>query len=165
MLDRLVHGQPLRRRLLAGDDDVDVVAAAQAMVGHRQQAIGVRRQIDPDDFRLLVDDVVDEAGVLVAKAVVVLPPDVARQQIVERCDRPAPGDVIADLQPLGVLVEHRVDDVDERLVAGEEAVSAGQQIAFEPALALVLAQHLHDPAVRREMVIVWIASRRPRRGW
>ena len=35
VLDRLIHGQPLRRRLLAGHDDIDVVAAAQAMVGHR----------------------------------------------------------------------------------------------------------------------------------
>ena len=33
VLDRLIHGQPLRRRLLAGDDHVDVVAAAQAVVG------------------------------------------------------------------------------------------------------------------------------------
>ena len=29
--DRRVHVQPLQRRLLAGDDDVDVVAAAQAV--------------------------------------------------------------------------------------------------------------------------------------
>ena len=34
VLDRLVHGQPLRRGLLAGDDDIDVVAAAQAVIGH-----------------------------------------------------------------------------------------------------------------------------------
>ena len=46
-----------------------------------------------------------------------------------------------------MLVEHGIDDVDEGLVAGEEAVPAGQQIAFEPALALVLAQHLHHPPV------------------
>jgi hypothetical protein len=39
VLDRRVHRQPLRRRLLAGDDDVDVVAAAQAVVGHRQQVL------------------------------------------------------------------------------------------------------------------------------
>ena len=31
---------------------------------------------------------------------------------------------------------------------------AGQQIALQPALALVLAQHLHHPSVRREMVVV-----------
>ena len=76
MLDRLVHRQPLRSRLLAGDDDVDVVAAAQAVIGHRQQRVGVRRQIDADDLRFLVHDVIDEAGVLVAESVVILPPDV-----------------------------------------------------------------------------------------
>ena len=122
MLDGLVHRQPLRRRLLAGDDDVDVVAAAEAVVGDREQAVGVGRQVDADHLRLLVDDVVDEAGVLVAEAVVVLPPDVRAEEVVERGDRPPPGDVVAHLQPLGVLVEHRVDDVDERLVAREEAV-------------------------------------------
>ena len=31
---------------------------------------------------------------------------------------------------------------------------AGQEIAFEPALALVLAQHLHHPSIGREMVVV-----------
>ena len=148
VLDRLVHRQPLRRGLLAGDDDVDVVAAAQAVVGDREQVVGVRRQVDPDDLGLLVDDVVDEAGVLVAQAVVVLPPDVRAEEVVERGDRPAPGDVVAHLQPLGVLVEHRVDDVDERLVAREEAVPAGQQVALQPALALVLAEHFHHAAVR-----------------
>ena len=62
VLDRLVHGQPLRRGLLAGDNDVDVVPAAQAVVGHAQQGVGVRRQVDADDIGLLVDNVVDEAG-------------------------------------------------------------------------------------------------------
>ena len=148
VLDGRVHVEPLQRGLLAGDDDVDVVAAAQAVVGHREQRVGVRRQIDADDLGLLVDHVIDEARVLVAEAVVVLPPDVRGEQVVQRGDRPPPRDVPRDLQPLGVLVEHRVDDVDERLVAGEEAVPAGQQVAFEPALAHVLAQHLHHAAVR-----------------
>ena len=43
-----------------------------------------------------------------------------REQVVERRDRPPPRDPARDLQPLRVLVEHRVDDVDERLVAVEE---------------------------------------------
>ena len=51
------------------------------------------------------------------------------------------GRVRRDLQPLGVLVEHRIDDVDERLVAVEESVPPGEQVALEPALALVLAEH------------------------
>ena len=93
MLDGLIHVEPLRGRLLARDDDVDVVAAAQAVIGDRQQRVGVRRQIDADHLGLLVDHVIDEAGVLMAEAVVVLPPDVRGQQVVERGDRPPPGDV------------------------------------------------------------------------
>ena len=44
-----------------------------------------------------------------------------------------------------MLVEHRVDDVDEGLVAVEQAVAAGEEIALEPALALVLGENLHHP--------------------
>jgi sulfur carrier protein ThiS len=66
--DRFVHRQAVERGLLAGHDDVHVVAAAQAVVAHRQQAVGVRRQVDADDVRVLVDRVVDEAGVLVGES-------------------------------------------------------------------------------------------------
>ena len=146
--DGRVDVEPLPLRLLAGDDQVDVVAAAQAVIGDRQQAVGVGRQIDARDVGLLVGDVIDEARVLVGEAVVVLPPDMGGEQVVQRRDRLAPRDCPADLQPLGVLVEHRIDDVDEGLVAGEEAVAAGEQVAFQPALAQVLAQHLHHAARR-----------------
>ena len=95
VLDGRIHVEPLQRGLLAGDDDVDVVAAAQAMVGDREQRVGVGRQIDADDVRLLVDHMIDEAGVLVAEAVVVLPPDVRGEQVVERGDGPPPGNVAA----------------------------------------------------------------------
>src|SRR5262249_60626795 len=53
-----------------------------------------------------------------------------------------------------MLVEHRINDVDEGLVAREQAVAAGQQVAFEPALAQMLAEHLHHPALRREMHVI-----------
>jgi hypothetical protein len=52
-----------------------------------------------------------------------------------------------------VLVEHRVDDVDERLVAVEEPVPAGEQIALEPPLALVLGQDLHHAPVGRQVLV------------
>ena len=81
------------------------------------------------------------------EAVVVLPPDVRAEEVVERRDRAPPRDLPRHLQPLRVLVEHRVDDVDERLVAVEEAVPARQQVALEPALAQVLGQDLHHSAV------------------
>ena len=122
-------------------------------VGDTQQGVGVRRQIDADDGGLLGEHVVDEPRVLVGEAVVVLPPDVGGEQIVERGDRAPPGDVPAHVQPLGVLVEHGRDDVDERLVAGEEAVAPGEEIALDPALDGVLAQDLHDPAVGRQPVV------------
>jgi hypothetical protein len=44
-----------------------------------------------------------------------------------------------------VLVEHRVDDVNEGLVAVEDAVAAGEQVALEPALAGVLREDLPNP--------------------
>ena len=154
VLDGGVHRQPLRRRVLARDHDVDVMAAAQAVVHHRQQAVGIRRQVDAHDLGLLVHDVVDETGILVREAVVILPPDVRGQQVVQRGDLPPPRQVRRDLQPLGVLVEHRIDDVDERLVAVEQPVPAGEQVALEPALALVLAEHLHHAAGGREEFVV-----------
>ena len=46
-----------------------------------------------------------------------------------------------------MLVEHGVDDVDEGLVAGEEAVASGEDVSFEPAFEGVLGEHLHDAAV------------------
>ena len=87
------------------------------MIRDRQQAVCVGRQIDADDIGLFVCDMIDEAGILMGKAIVVLPPDMGRQQVVQRCYRLAPRDRFADLQPLRVLIEHRIDDVDEGLVA------------------------------------------------
>ena len=117
------------------------------MVGDPEQGIGVRRKINAHDIGLLVGDKIDEARILVAEAVVILLPDVRGQEVVQRRDRPPPWDVPRRLQPLRVLIEHGVDDVDERLVAGEEAVAPGEQIAFEPALAHMLAEDFHDASV------------------
>ena len=92
-----------------------------------------------------------------------------REQVVERGDRPPPRDRARHLQPLRVLVEHRVDDVDEGLVAVEQAVPAGQEVALEPALAEVLREDLHHAAVRGQALVrrldlgVPRAGRRPRR--
>ena len=41
--------------------------------------------------------------------------------------------------------------MDEGLVAGEESMSPGEQVAFEPALALVFAQHLHHAPIGRKI--------------
>ena len=57
--------QPLRRRVLARDHDVNVMAAAQAVVHHRRSAVGVGRKVNTHDLSLLVHDVIDETGILV----------------------------------------------------------------------------------------------------
>jgi hypothetical protein len=57
-----------------------------------------------------------------------------------------------------VLIEHRIDDVHEGLVAREQAVPAGQQITFEPALTQVLAKHFHDAALACEMHVVGLEA-------
>ena len=77
--------------MLARHHHVDVMAAAQAMIHHRQQAIGIGRQVDAHDLGLLVHHVIDEAGILVREAIVVLPPDMRGQQVVERGDLAPPG--------------------------------------------------------------------------
>src|SRR6476660_6327549 len=125
MLDCLVHRQPLWGRLFACYHDVDIVATAQAVIGNRKQRVRVRRKINADDLCFLVYNVIDEPGVLVAEAVVILPPDVGRQEIIERADRAPPRYLVAHFQPLRMLIEHRVDDVDKRLVAGKKPVPAG----------------------------------------
>ena len=83
----------------------------------------------------------------------VLAPHVAGQQVVEARDRAPPRDVVGHLEPLGVLVDHRVDDVDERLVAVEQAVPPGEQVPLEPALALVLGEHLEHATGAGEVLV------------
>ena len=161
MFDRLTHIHPLRRGLFAGNNDVYIVAATKAVIRYREQTIGVGRKIDPHNFGLLVNHMIDETGVLVAKAVMILPPDVGGEQIVERSDRPAPGNVVTYFEPFGMLIEHRVNDVNECFIAGEKTVAPGQQIALQPTLALMLAEHFHDPAIGGQVIVVGIAVRHP----
>ncbi len=58
---------------------------------HAQQAVGVRGQVEAHHVRLLVGHVVQEAGVLVGEAVVVLLPHVGGEDIVQGGDVLPPG--------------------------------------------------------------------------
>src|ERR1019366_7297174 len=130
----------------------DIMPAPQTMIAHGKQAVSVGREVNADDVGFLIDHMIDEAWILMGESVVILPPHVRSQQIVEGCDRTPPLDLACNLQPLGVLVEHGIDDVDKRFVAGEETMPPGKQIAFQPALAHMLTEHLQHAAALREML-------------
>ena len=76
------HIEPLQRRLLAGNNKVHVIAAAQTMIGDGQQRVRIRRKVDADDICFLIRNVINETGVLVRKAVVILPPYMRTQQVI-----------------------------------------------------------------------------------
>jgi hypothetical protein len=85
-----------------------------------------------------------------------LTPHRAGEQDVQRRNGLTPGHLETLLDPLGVLVDHRVDDVNERLVAVEKSMATGEDVAFEPTLHGVLRQHLHDSALRAEVSAIFI---------
>src|SRR5262245_45658079 len=130
MRNGLIHIHVLQVLLLVADDDVDVVLAPQAVVGNRQQRIDVGRQVNSHNSGALVEGDVQKTRILVGKTVVVLPPDGGRDQDIQGSDLVAPRKMVANGQPLGMLVEHRVDDVDKGFIGRNKAVAAGEQVAF-----------------------------------
>lgn len=75
VLNRLLQRQMLQMELLIGDDNIYIADAAQTVVRHRQQAVGIGRQINTGDLGTFVGHNIQKPRVLMAKAVVVLAPD------------------------------------------------------------------------------------------
>ena len=72
--NRSGHGQPLRRGMFPCNDHVDVMATPQAVIHHGEEAVRIRRQINPHHPSLFVDDMINEAGVLMRESIVILSP-------------------------------------------------------------------------------------------
>ena len=139
------------------------------MIGDAQQAIGIRRQIYPHDIRAFVGDHVEKTGILVSESIVILAPHQRGDQQVDGGNRRAPAQLVLRLlQPFRMLVEHRIDDMHERLVRGKEAVPTSENVALEPAFECVLAEHFHDPAIGcdfRAVRVLGLDIRRPTFSW
>ena len=134
--------------MLAGHQHVHVVPAADAVIEAGKQAVGVRRKVKAHHVRFLIGNVIQEAGVLMGEAVVILLPYVGGEDQVQGGDGLSPGKLVADLQPFRMLGAHGIHHADERLIAGEEAVASREKIALQPALAHVLAEEgVHHAAV------------------
>src|SRR5437870_1386587 len=73
--------------------------------------------------------------------------------VLAQSQMPIPFDVPRHLQPLGVLIEHGINNVDESFVTRKQAVPPGQQITLEPSLAHVFAKHLDHASIGRKMLV------------
>ena len=78
------HVEVLEVWLLVDHDKVYLVAAAQAMVCHREQAVGVRRHVGAGDGAPLGQHHIDQTWALAAEAIVVVAPAGRGEQYVER---------------------------------------------------------------------------------
>src|SRR6267143_2079785 len=104
------------------------------MVSDGQQAVGIRWQVDAHNVGALIGYHVEKSRVLVGESIVILPPNQASDQEVERRYPGSPGKLVALFQPLGVLIEHRVNNMNERLIAVYKAVATTQDISLQPPL-------------------------------
>src|SRR5450759_789440 len=153
MLDGLFNREPLELRLLVYHHQVDVVAAAEAVVSDGEERVGVGREVDARDAAALRHHYVNQSGSLMAETVVIVAPARGREQDVERSNWAAPLEIRGFLHPLGVLDRLRRRDHGERFVSRIQAVATGEEVALEPTLAQMLAQDLHHPAIRRDVII------------
>ena len=123
----LLQVQILQMALLIRHDDVAHICFRQGHLRHRQQAVGIGRQIHPHHRPALIAGQIDEAGILMGEAVVILAPYGGGDQAIPGTDRRPPAGVVnTGFQPFAVLVEHGGDHVGEGFVGMEEAVSAGK---------------------------------------
>ncbi len=96
------------------------------MIRRAEEAVGVGRQIYSSDQGTLVRDHIKETGILVSEAVVVLTPNGRRDQQIQGGDGSTPFYFgFALFQPLCVLIEHGIDNVDERFIRRKESVAPG----------------------------------------
>lgn len=71
---------------------------------------------------------------LMGVAIMLLPPERARLNIVQACDVCAPRHLDRHLAKLGVLLHHGRDDTEEGFVRGEEAGATRKRIPLKQAL-------------------------------
>src|SRR5580698_8978110 len=153
MLKSLVHVQPLQLWLLAGGDDIDVIASPQTMIEDTQETVAVRRIVHADDFTPARQSIVDKACCLMAESIVIVTPCMTCEQNVQRCDRFAPWILLALLKPLGMLRHHGINNLRKCLVGRPHTMPAREQISFKPPFAQMFAQYLQHTAIRAELIV------------
>jgi hypothetical protein len=62
---------------------------------------------------------IDKTGILVAETVVILPPYMRSEEVIQRGDGSSPRYIAGGFQPLGMLIEHGINNVNKGLITGE----------------------------------------------
>jgi len=96
----------------------------------RDARVGVGREVDAGLLAREREQRADKARVLVRVAVVLLPPERARLDVVERARRRPPARLLARLDEFRVLLDHARHDAEEGLVRREEAGPAGDGVTL-----------------------------------
>jgi len=156
MCNCVVHVEVLEMILLVCDNDVDVVHALETVIRDGKEAVSIWGQVDTDDFWALIGYDIEETWILVSEAVVVLSPYCSGKENIQRGDFGTPFNLETLLNPLAVLVDHRVDDVDERFVAVKKAMSSREDVALKPTFASVFTEDFHHTASERQISTVFI---------
>lgn len=86
------------------------------MIGDGKKTVSVWGKVDSDNVGTLVGNNIEETGILMGETIVILSPDGGSKKDVEGGDLCTPSDLVTFLDPLTMLVDHGVDDVDEGLV-------------------------------------------------
>ena len=106
MSNRFRHAEPLQLGLLIDDNQVHVIATADAVIGDCEQTIRIWWLVDACDRTVLRENGIDQSWTLMAKTVMIVTPAGRGQENVERGNRLAPGQFDRLLQPLRVLDCH-----------------------------------------------------------
>lgn len=100
------------------------------MSNSREEAIGIRRKVDPFDSGLQVQHRTNERGILVTESIVFLTCPRTRFDIIKTANVFSPFRFLANLDEFGVLNHHRMDNPEKRFIRGENAVSSSQSITL-----------------------------------
>src|SRR5579863_7617280 len=105
------------------------------MIRHAQQAVSIWGQINAYYVGALIGHNIKKSWILMSEAVVVLPPYKRSDEQVDGRHRSAPAQFFFRLlQPLSVLVEHRIDHMHEGFIRRKETVTACEHVTLEPSL-------------------------------
>ncbi len=99
---------------------------------------------------------IQETRILMREAIMILLPDMRSQNDIQRSNFFSPAQLVAYFEPLCMLSSHGIDDAGKALIAVKEAMTARQQVSFQPAFAHMLRQHgVEESAIScQELIII-----------